>query len=148
MHKSKLGLRASLFLTVISTLAFGMANGQWAYKSAGGVKSIDLDFGEPHVYQLAVGEEIQQLNPQLTDDLYKAMQIILTKVDETTVSKVVVGQAPAGVTAASALNLLSQGAGLPLYPIQNAVGEALAILALMIPDYIRGVREELHGRTA
>lgn len=138
LDKSKLGYRANLFLTIVSTLAFGMANKKWLFTSQTGDKAPDLDFNAgPELIPVKTGEEAKPLDVGLSNDLYQVLNVILQKVDESTVSKTIVGQVPQGVTAASALNLLTQGARLPLFPIQTAVGECLAQLALMVPEYLR-----------
>lgn len=137
-YKSKMFYRSNLFLTVISSLAFAMANPQWLHKNGTGEKPLVIDFSGPQTYPLAQDESIERLEVALPGDLYQVFQLISGKVEESTVSKILMGQGNFGAhIAASAINLMVQGGKLTIFPIQQAAQETYAAIAQMIFDYVK-----------
>lgn len=124
-HKSKLFLRQNLFLTVASTLAFMLVNPQFAHETDMD-NPIELDFSAPAVHKIAKGDKLTPLEMKISRDFYDVMTVIASKVEESTVSKVVAGQSPGGVTAASGINLLIGGGKLTVSSVQKAMGEVRA----------------------
>jgi hypothetical protein len=139
--KSKIFFRANLFLSVVSTLAFAQANPKWVYQSETGDKTFDLNFNFPEVLPAKVGEKIDPLPVGVNADLYEMLKEFAGRSQQTTISQVVAGQVPQGVSAAAAINLLVQGSKLTIVPAQSAVGEIYAMIAQMLFDYIKAYGE-------
>ncbi len=140
--KSNIFHRANLFLTVTSSLAFRRANPQYKRLNVPpGTPPMKLDYTQPNVYDLPPGQDIQELQEHLDEDLYRVMQVIMQKSDESTAPKALVGQAPGGVTAAAAFNMIIEGGKLILLPVQEAAKELYRSLGQMTFDYIRAYGE-------
>lgn len=139
--KSKVFYRANLFLSVVSTLAFAQANPKWMYASQTGEKKFDLDFNFPEVIPISAGEKVDPLAVGVNKDLYEMLREFAQRSQQTTISQVVAGQVPQGVSAAAAINLLVQGSKLTIVPAQNAVAEVYAGVAQMMFDYIKAYGE-------
>jgi hypothetical protein len=135
--KSKMFYRSNLFLTVAASLAFAMANPQFVHKSATGDKTFKIDFSGPNVWNIAPDESLEQLKTALPGDLYQMLQVITDKVQQSSISPVLTGSPPGGVTAASGINLLIQGGKLTIFPIQMAVQETYAEITQMVFDYVK-----------
>lgn len=136
-HKSKLFLRQNLFLTVASTLAFMLVNPQLVQETDTPEKPIELDFSAPHVHGIAKGDKLTPIQMNLNRDFMEVMTMIAAKVEESTVSKVIAGQSPGGVTAASGINLLIGGGKLTVSGVQKAMGEVRASATHKIFDFMR-----------
>lgn len=140
--KSNIFHRANLFLTVTSSLAFRRANPQYKRLNVPpGTPPMKLDYTQPNVYDLPPGQDIQELQEHLDEDLYRVMQVIMQKSDESTAPKALVGQAPGGVTAAAAFNMIIEGGKLILLPVQEAAKKLYRALGQMTFDYIRAYAE-------
>ncbi len=137
-YQSQLFQRTSLFFTVVTSLAFRLANPQWAQIGVPeGEEAIDLDFTQPNVYPMGPGQTLQDMNTKLNSDLYQVLETLMAKAQDATVSPVTAGQLPTGVRAASALGLLAQGGKLQLLPVQNCVELMYAQIINLIFKYIR-----------
>jgi hypothetical protein len=135
-HKSKLFLRQNLFFTVASTLAFMLVNPQMIHETDGD-EPIELDFSSPSVIKVRKGDTITPVEMKISKDFYEVMTMLGQKVEESTVSKVIAGQNPGGVTAAAGINLLIGGGKLTVSGVQKAMGEVRAGATHKIIDYMR-----------
>jgi hypothetical protein len=139
--KSNLFYRANLFLSVAATLAFGMANKKWIYKSETGEKTVDIDFSDMGTIPAKNDESIEPLDVTIPAELMQMLQELTARSQQATLSAVAAGHVPQGVSAAAAINLLVQGSKLTIVPAQNAVGEAYALMTQMLFDYIKAYGE-------
>lgn len=125
--KGKWWHRQNLELTLLYSFASLMANPTWVVKTASG-RSVEIDLSQPGgQIALQAGESIEPLARELINDAITAgLDIAGGKVTDSTLPKVVFGQAPGASMSYSALNMLSQGGRLPLVPIEQNSGKALA----------------------
>src|SRR5574337_733278 len=91
-----------------------------------------------------MGESIEPLARQLVPrEVYDLLNTMSRASEEATLPRVVSGQAPGGVSAGFAINLLTQGGRLALYPIENAtndlIGDAASIVYGLIEQGKRTV---------
>ncbi len=136
-HKSKLFLRQNLLMTVQATLAFMFANPVYLEETDTPEAPTKLDFSRPGVVGVAKGNKITQFEFNMTPEFQNVAQLFQAKIEESTVSKVVAGQSPGGVTAAAGINLLIGGGKLTVSPVQSALGEVRAGAIHNIFEYIR-----------
>lgn len=137
IHKSKLSLRNNLFFTVAATLAFMLVNPQWTQETNTPENPVQLDFSRPAVHGIRPGEKITPLEMRITPEFKEVMTLFTQRIEESTVSKVVAGQSPGGVTAASGINLLMGGGKLTVSGVQKAMGEVRSGAVQNILRYIR-----------
>jgi hypothetical protein len=147
-HKSKLFLRNNLFLTMASTLAFMLVNPQVVHESENGETTIEFDFSKPNAYAIRKGEKITPVELKITQDFYNVMTQFGEMMEESTVSKVVAGQSPGGVTAAAGINLLIGGGKLTVSPVQAALGEVRQGAIANVFDYVRSFPRLGEGASA
>ena len=136
-HKSKLFLRNNLFFTVAASLAFMLVNPQWVQETDTPENVAQLDFSRPAVHGVRRGDKITPLDMRITPEFQNVMTLFAQKIEESTVSKVVAGQSPGGVTAASAINQLIGGGKLTVSSVQKAIEEVRAGTVRKIFDYVR-----------
>ncbi len=122
-HKSKLFIRQNMFLTVASTLAFMLVNPQMVQETDTPENPLQLDFSRPAVHGVRKGDKLTPLAMNMTKDFYDVMTLLGQKVEESTVSKVIAGQSPGGITAAAGINLLIDGGKLTISSVQGALEE-------------------------
>lgn len=135
--KSKLFTRNNLFFTVAASLAFMLVNPQMIQETDTPEAPVQLDFSRPNVVGVRKGDKITQLPIAITPEFEKVMTLFAQKMEESTVSKVVAGQSPGGVTAAAGINLLIGGGKLTISSVQKALQEVRASTVQTIFDYVR-----------
>jgi hypothetical protein len=135
--KSKLITRNNLYFTVAATLAFMLVNPQWTQETDTPENPIQLDFSTPNVIGVKKGDKITPLPVNITPEFKDMMTLFAQKIEESTVSKVIAGQDPGGVTAASGINLLIGGGKLTVSSVQKAMGENRATVVNRLIEFIR-----------
>jgi hypothetical protein len=139
--KSKLITRNNLYFTVAATLAFMLVNPQWTQETDTPENPIQLDFSTPNVIGVKKGDKLTPLPVNITPEFKDMMTLFAQKIEESTVSKVIAGQDPGGVTAASGINLLIGGGKLTVSSVQKAMGEVRATTVDRLLEYIRAYKE-------
>lgn len=136
-HKSKLFLRNNLFFTVAASLAFMLVNPQVFHETDTPENPVQIDFSTPGTHGIRKGDKITPLELRITPEFEKVMTLFAQKIEESTVSKVVAGQSPGGVTAAAGINLLVGGGKLTVTSVQKALGEGRAGTIRTLFNYMR-----------
>lgn len=126
LHKAGIWTRLNLLLTIMATNVQLFTNPKWVSKTKDGRKvSFDLNTSGGTV-PMFTGESIDPLARQLVPkEVYDLLTLLKQSSEEATVPRVVSGSAPGGVSAGFAINLLSQGGKLVIYPIEEAANVAL-----------------------
>ncbi len=141
--------RMNLFLTVASTLAFGMANPQWVEESASPEASTTkFNFNEPTILKVATGTKFTNLSMALNHDLMQMVQFIQQQEQQATIPPALSGQIPGGWgnSAASWLNMVIQQGKLEVVPVQVSVGETYEQAAEITLDYLRWFAKRQLGK--
>jgi len=127
LHKGKWWHRQNLLYTAFFTLASQMGWPTWIVKTNDG-RDIAIDLNRPGgQIPLRLGESVEPLQKMLIDAaVTQGLQIADQKTVASTLPRIVFGESPGSTMAYSAMNLLSQGGRLPLVPIEQQVGRALA----------------------
>lgn len=132
LHKSGTWQRMNLLLTIMATNVQLFVNPKWVARTRDRRKiNIDLNTSGG-VVDLYTGEDISPLARQLVPkEVYDLLTLLKQQSEESTLPRVVAGASPGGVSAGFAINLLSQGGKLSIYPVEEAANEALT-------DSVRG----------
>lgn len=146
--KSKLFKRANLFLTVLSTLAFGQANQQWIHETDNIENaSLEFNFNEPTIHHVPKGDKVTPLLMPVNQPLVEVYKMIMEKEEEATIPRALSGQIPGGWggSAASFLNMVIQTGKLEVVPVQVSVSETYIQMAEQTLDYLKAYAQ-LPGR--
>jgi hypothetical protein len=137
--------RQNLSYTLLYTMMTILGNGSWVSKTQNKT-GVNIDFGQLNQeIKLEVGESIEPLGIQLLpNEMGLAMELASSKIQESTLPRVVFGEAPSKTMAYSSLNLLSQGGRLPLVPIERQGGSSLAEAIEIILQWIEFKGDEIN----
>jgi len=125
--KGKWWHRQNLLYSVFYSLASQMGWPTWQVITQDG-RDVPIDLNKPGgKVNLRVGESVEPLQKMLIDvAVTQGLSIADAKMVASTLPRVVFGESPGSTMSYSAMNLLSQGGRLPLVPIEQQVGRALA----------------------
>lgn len=130
MYKSGLWNAQNIALTMVYSLAYAMGSVPFLAleKESQNQPDPDIDWTRPGVnVRLLKGQKLTRVvMDAVPQEMLQVLQLVEGKTPEMLIPKVVFGQAPGASMSYSAINLLSQGGRLPLVPIQERLGEALA----------------------
>jgi hypothetical protein len=118
-----------------------LVNPQLVHETDTPEQPIQMDFSQPNVVGIKKGDKVIPVDMKISKDFYDVMTILGQKLEESTVSKVVAGQSPGGVTAASGINLLIGGGKLTVSSVQKAMGEVRASSTGKLFDFLRAYKQ-------
>lgn len=136
MYQSGMWDAQNISLTMVYSLAYAMGSVPFIVteKDSPNLPDPDIDWSRPGVNAtLPKGVRLNRLALNaIPDEMLQVLNLVESKTPEMLMPKVVFGQAPSGSMSFSAINLLSQGGRLPLVPIQERLGDALAAVCEII----------------
>lgn len=140
MHESGMWDAQNIALTMIYSIAYAMGSVPFlaVKKKSKSLPDPEIDWSRPGInVELVEGVELERVGMEaISPDMIAVLNLVEGKVPEMLMPKVVFGQAPGATMAYAAINLLTQGGRLPLIPIQERLGDAIAEVCETIVRWI------------